>query len=71
VYATTIPPFKRKSKGTVLTPTAAFPGTCVYGATKAAMEYYAQQWALEFGHQFMLTANTVNPGPVATDMYLK
>lgn len=35
------------------------------------MESYARQWAFELGHEYGVTVNNVNPGPVATEMYLE
>ncbi|KAL4780905.1 hypothetical protein BJX76DRAFT_336743 [Aspergillus varians] len=40
-----------------------------YGATKACMESLARTWAVELGQKYGITVNTVNPGPVATDMW--
>lgn len=34
------------------------------------MESFARQWALELGHEYGITVNNVNPGPVATEMLL-
>lgn len=39
----------------------------VYGGTKAALEAMTRTWARELGER--ATVNSVNPGPVATDMY--
>ena len=44
-----------------------YKGQSIYGATKAALEAMTRSWAREFSER--ATANTVNPGPVATDMY--
>lgn len=40
-----------------------------YGASKACMESLARTWAVELGHKYEVTINTVNPGPVATEMW--
>jgi 3-oxoacyl-[acyl-carrier protein] reductase len=40
-----------------------------YGATKACMESFARTWAVELGHDYGVTVNNVNPGPVATYMW--
>lgn len=45
--------------------------TTAYCATKAAMEGVTKVWALELGQKFGATVNCVNPGPVATDMWLR
>ena len=42
-----------------------------YCATKAALEGVTKVWALELGHKYGATVNCVNPGPVATDMWLR
>lgn len=44
-----------------------FPGQSVYGGTKAALEAMTRTWARELAER--ATANAVNPGPVATDMW--
>ena len=44
-----------------------FTGQTVYGGTKAALEAMTRTWARELGER--ATVNSVNPGPVATDMY--
>lgn len=44
-----------------------FVGQTVYGGTKAAVEAMTRTWARELGER--ATVNSVNPGPVATDMY--
>ena len=49
----------------------AAPEHCVYGATKAVMEYFARHWALELSYDYDITANSVNPGPVETEMITK
>lgn len=38
----------------------------VYSGTKAANEALARVWAKELGHDYGVTVNCVNPGPVAT-----
>ena len=40
----------------------------IYGGTKAALESMTRTWARELAER--ATVNAVNPGPVATDMYL-
>ncbi|EXJ82293.1 hypothetical protein A1O3_06106 [Capronia epimyces CBS 606.96] len=35
---------------------------------KARRESLARSWAVELGHNYGITVNAVNPGPVATDM---
>jgi 3-oxoacyl-[acyl-carrier protein] reductase len=44
-----------------------FIGQTVYGGTKAALEAMTRTWARELAER--ATVNSVNPGPVATDMY--
>jgi 3-oxoacyl-[acyl-carrier protein] reductase len=46
---------------------AAYPGVGTYGASKAALEGYTRAWAAELGKDGT-TANTVNPGPVQSEM---
>ncbi|KAJ4130554.1 hypothetical protein NW754_009606 [Fusarium falciforme] len=46
------------------------PGTAVYAASKVALEAFTRVMAAEFGPKYGVTVNAVNPGPVATDMYL-
>ncbi|KAH7162014.1 hypothetical protein B0J13DRAFT_591399 [Dactylonectria estremocensis] len=41
----------------------------VYAASKAAVEGFTRVWATELGHKYSVTVNSVNPGPVDTDMY--
>lgn len=45
--------------------------TTAYCATKAALEGVTKVWALELGQKYGATVNCVNPGPVATDMWLR
>lgn len=45
-----------------------FGGDCLYGGTKAALEAMTRTWARELSER--ATVNAVNPGPVATDMYM-
>lgn len=40
----------------------------VYGGTKAALESMTRTWSRELAER--ATVNAINPGPVATDMYL-
>jgi 3-oxoacyl-[acyl-carrier protein] reductase len=49
-----------------------FHGAGVYVATKGALESISRVWATEFGSAGKnITSNCVNPGPVATDMFLE
>ncbi|KAF2223023.1 dehydrogenase with different specificitie [Elsinoe ampelina] len=41
----------------------------VYASSKAAVEGLTRVWAKELGHEYNVTVNAVNPGPVDTDMY--
>jgi len=45
--------------------------TTAYCASKAALEGITRVWALELGQKYGATVNCVNPGPVATDMWLR
>jgi 3-oxoacyl-[acyl-carrier protein] reductase len=42
-----------------------------YAASKGALESATRALARELGHKFNATINCVNPGPVATDMWLR
>ena len=42
-------------------------GQSTYGGTKAALEAMTRTWARELAER--CTVNSINPGPVATDMY--
>jgi NAD(P)-dependent dehydrogenase (short-subunit alcohol dehydrogenase family) len=42
-----------------------------YCASKAALEGVTKVWAQELGQKYGATVNCVNPGPVATDMWLR
>jgi 3-oxoacyl-[acyl-carrier protein] reductase len=42
-----------------------------YAASKAALEGITRVWAAELGQKYNLTVNCVNPGPIATDMWLR
>ncbi|KAL2041069.1 hypothetical protein N7G274_006013 [Stereocaulon virgatum] len=44
-----------------------FVGQTIYGGTKAALEAMTRTWARELAER--ATVNSINPGPVATDMY--
>jgi NAD(P)-dependent dehydrogenase (short-subunit alcohol dehydrogenase family) len=44
-----------------------FVGQSVYGGTKAALESMTRTWSRELAER--ATVNSVNPGPVMTDMY--
>jgi NAD(P)-dependent dehydrogenase (short-subunit alcohol dehydrogenase family) len=46
--------------------TMGFVGQSVYGGTKAALDSMTRTWARELAER--ATVNSVNPGPVATDM---
>lgn len=45
-----------------------FAGDGMYGGTKAALEAMTRTWARELSERAIV--NAVNPGPVATDMYM-
>ncbi|KAH8555077.1 3-oxoacyl-reductase [Umbelopsis sp. PMI_123] len=45
------------------------PGSSTYSGTKAALEAMSRIWSVELGSK-NITSNTINPGPVATDMAL-
>lgn len=42
-----------------------------YCASKAALEGMTKVWAIELGQKYNATVNCVNPGPIATDMWLR
>ena len=44
-----------------------YEGQSIYGGTKAALEAMTRTWSRELAER--ATVNSVNPGPVATDMY--
>ncbi len=44
-----------------------FPGTSIYGGSKAAVAAMARGWARELGPRGILV-NVIQPGPIATDM---
>jgi NAD(P)-dependent dehydrogenase (short-subunit alcohol dehydrogenase family) len=46
------------------------PSTAVYSSSKAAVEAFTRVMAAEFGPKYGINVTAVNPGPVATDMYL-
>ncbi|TQN64581.1 Dehydrogenase OXI1 [Colletotrichum shisoi] len=46
-----------------------YPTQSIYAASKAAGEGLTRVWATELGHKYGVTVNSVNPGPVDTDMY--
>lgn len=48
-----------------------FAGMTAYSGTKGAMESITRVLATELGQEYNLTINCVNPGPVATDMWLR
>lgn len=41
----------------------------VYATRKAAVEGLIHVWATELSHQYGVTVDAVNPGPLDTDMY--
>ncbi|KAJ2964763.1 hypothetical protein NQZ79_g232 [Umbelopsis isabellina] len=45
----------------------ASPGITIYGSSKAALESMSRYWAAEFADK-NITSNSINPGPVSTDM---
>jgi NAD(P)-dependent dehydrogenase (short-subunit alcohol dehydrogenase family) len=45
-----------------------YPSQSVYGGTKAALEAMTRTWSRELAER--ATVNAINPGPVATDMYI-
>ncbi|CAK3848531.1 3-oxoacyl-[acyl-carrier- ] reductase [Lecanosticta acicola] len=45
--------------------------TAAYTASKAALEGVTKTMAIELGQKYGATVNCVNPGPVATDMWLR
>lgn len=53
--------------GSALGDRVPFPGVTGYSASKAAVAGYTRGWARDFGPKG-ITVNTVQPGPVATDM---
>jgi 3-oxoacyl-[acyl-carrier protein] reductase len=55
------------SVGSVLGSHVPFPGLADYSATKAAVATYTKGWARDFGPKG-ITVNTVQPGPIDTDM---
>jgi 3-oxoacyl-[acyl-carrier protein] reductase len=48
----------------------AFPGSSTYAGTKAALEAMSRIWSVELGSK-NITSNSINPGPVTTDMALE
>ncbi|OAQ59109.1 gluconate 5-dehydrogenase [Pochonia chlamydosporia 170] len=42
-----------------------------YASSKAALEGITRVWAHELGQKYNATVNCVNPGPIATDMWLR
>ena len=44
-----------------------FPGTAIYGASKAAVAALARDWARDLGSRRILV-NVIQPGPIETDM---
>ncbi|KAJ4208400.1 hypothetical protein NW767_001504 [Fusarium falciforme] len=51
-----------------INPKIGTPHTTLYAGTKASMEAMARVWARELAEN--CTVNTINPGPVMTDMYM-
>lgn len=48
-----------------------FAGMTAYSGTKGALESITRVLATELGQEYNATINCVNPGPVATDMWLR
>ena len=46
------------------------PCTSVYAGSKATVEAFTRVMAAEFGPKYGINVTAVNPGPIATDMYL-
>lgn len=55
------------SIGSVVAGRTPWPGMADYSATKAALSAYSRGWARDLGPRG-ITVNTVQPGPVVTDM---
>ena len=55
------------SIGTMFASRAPFPGIGDYAATKAAVAAYSRAWARDLGSR-NITVNTVQPGPINTEM---
>lgn len=55
------------SIGTMFASRAPFPGVGDYAASKAAVAAYSRAWARDLGPRG-ITVNTVQPGPINTDM---
>jgi len=55
------------SIGSVVGDSTPFPGAADYSATKTALLGYTRGWARDLGPKG-ITANTVQPGPIDTDM---
>lgn len=53
--------------GSVIGERAGWPGVGDYGATKAAVALYSRAWARDLGPKGV-TVNTVQPGPIDTEM---
>jgi 3-oxoacyl-[acyl-carrier protein] reductase len=53
--------------GSILGARVPFPGVADYSATKAAVAAYTRGWARDLGPKG-ITVNTVQPGPIDTDM---
>ena len=53
--------------GSIVGSTASFPGHAAYAASKAAVTAFSGVWAKELGARGV-TVNTVQPGPIDTDM---
>jgi 3-oxoacyl-[acyl-carrier protein] reductase len=47
-----------------------FPASSIYAGTKGALESMSRVWASELGSK-NITSNSINPGPVSTDMALQ
>lgn len=53
--------------GSIIGETSPMPGLADYSATKAAVAAYTRGWARDLGPKH-ITVNTVQPGPIQTDM---
>lgn len=49
--------------------TEGFFGQTVYAASKAAIDGLTKVWATELGRDYGITVNSINPGPVDTNMF--
>ena len=69
-----IPAMKEKGRGRIVNvgSRAAYGkgGQSIYSASKAGVHGMTKSWALELG-KYGITVNTVAPGPIATEMFMK